>query len=169
MAYAKQCPATRREASLPSATAVPCLQVGPKRTLPQGDRFADQVPKRCNALQLCAPAPTCADHPAPLDARDSLPVTADMTGDRREGAEVYVGELFRETTPAGIYRVVLCRDGMQWVMQRRSRGAGSPAGGRWKAEAYVTRRDSLERLWRAATGTVAEEIRALPDRIQRTL
>lgn len=62
--------------------------------------------------------------------------------DHRETSDRYHGELFRD----GDYRVVVCRNGFQWIIQRATR-AGSPAGPRWIGEHYVTTQKALVRLW----------------------
>lgn len=64
------------------------------------------------------------------------------------------------------WRVIVCRDGIQWIIQRRRR-----AGRRrveWKGLAYCTTRDSLIREWRRLTeGDGAFLLATLPERIGR--
>ncbi|MBE3637432.1 hypothetical protein [Mangrovicoccus algicola] len=81
-----------------------------------------------------------------------------MTGDHRETADTYAGELIRQDA----LRVVTCRDRFQWILQRRTRAA-SPAGARWEALAYCRSRAALLRLWRDNGGNPVAELDTLPD------
>ncbi|PQV56579.1 hypothetical protein LX70_02151 [Defluviimonas denitrificans] len=83
--------------------------------------------------------------------------------DHRETADGYHGEIFRR----GGFRVIVCKDGIQWILQRRKSDAGKRAGARWIALGYFLTRDGLARLWHRKTGASAPEIDALPDRITR--
>jgi len=74
--------------------------------------------------------------------------------DHRETADLYRGEIFRKDR----FRVILCRDGIQWILQREKRGAGA----RWQAFGYRTTRIALTRLWTASTGETAPELASLP-------
>ncbi|MGJ8583878.1 MAG: hypothetical protein ACSHXD_07305 [Marinosulfonomonas sp.] len=87
------------------------------------------------------------------------PAYREKTPDHRETGDNYAGELFRY----GDYRVVLCRDGIQWIIQRHRKGAAA----RWKAFGYCTTRAALARLWATHTGENAAEISALPEFIRR--
>jgi hypothetical protein len=78
--------------------------------------------------------------------------------DHRETADLYQGEVFRK----GRFRVVLCRDGIQWILQREKSGAGA----RWQAIGYYTTRKALNRLWTAATGENVREITCLPETVR---
>lgn len=51
----------------------------------------------------------------------------------------------------GEWRVVVCKDGIQWIIQRRTR-AGSPDGARWRGLHYCVSRRALVRLWSGLTG-----------------
>ncbi len=52
---------------------------------------------------------------------------------------------------SGSYRVIVCRDDLQWILQRRR--AGNPGAGRaWQAIGYMTQSETLKRLWREKTG-----------------
>ena len=82
--------------------------------------------------------------------------------DTRETAETYRGELFR----LGHYRVVLCRDGLQWIYQRK-RAVISPRGVAWNSVGYCVSRNGLARLHRAYNGTEAQKISALPFHINK--
>lgn len=77
--------------------------------------------------------------------------------DHRETADRYRGEIFRK----GRFRVILCRDGIQWILQRKKGGAGA----RWQALGYFTTRKALTRLWTASTGEAAPEIARLPETV----
>lgn len=77
--------------------------------------------------------------------------------DSRETAETYRGELFR----LGRYRVAVCRDGFQWLYQRK-RAVISPRGVAWNTVGYCVSRNALARLHRAYNGAEAQEISALP-------
>ena len=79
--------------------------------------------------------------------------------DHRESRDAYAGELFRH----GDVRVALCRDGIQWLLQRRR--ARFPAGGAaWDTLRYCTTRKALARLHRALVGRDVPELDALPER-----
>lgn len=80
-----------------------------------------------------------------------------LTGDHRETAETYAGELFR----LGRYRVAVCRDGIQWLFQRQ-RPTKSAGGAVWDTLGYCVTRKGLMRLHRAHVGPDALEIEASP-------
>ncbi|AXT27165.1 hypothetical protein D1823_11590 [Ruegeria sp. AD91A] len=82
--------------------------------------------------------------------------------DHRETAENYSGELFRY----GIYRVSVCRDGIQWLFQRQR--PHFPAGGAaWDTLGYCVSKSGLTRLVRAHIGCDIPELDALPEHFQR--
>lgn len=83
----------------------------------------------------------------------------------RECANSYSGELFRQ----GRFRVILCRDGIQWILQRQKGHAGEGAGPRWQALGYFVTREALARLWHQKTGVHSPQIAAMPDRLRRNL
>ena len=65
------------------------------------------------------------------------------------------------------WRVIVCRDGIQWILQRR--GQERPAGARWEGRAYCRTREALVRLCRAYSGPISDPdanatIEALPER-----
>lgn len=72
-----------------------------------------------------------------------------MTGqsqetDHRETAEYYRGVVWRE----GRYRIVECRDGIQWLFQRQR--PGNPGvGAAWDTLGYCATKVGLMRLHRA--------------------
>ena len=83
--------------------------------------------------------------------------------DHRETTDGYHGEVFRR----GGFRVIVCRDRTQWILQRRKAAAGKRAGARWSALGYFQTRNALARVWHHKTGGNAPEIGALPERIRR--
>ncbi len=79
--------------------------------------------------------------------------------DPRESADGYRGELHRQ----GQWRIALCRDGIQYLLQRqRPRKAGVVAA--WDSISYCATRAALLRLWRQKTGDAGEIFGRLPDR-----
>ena len=80
--------------------------------------------------------------------------------DRRETSDRYQGELFRD----GDYRVVVCRDGIQWLLQRRKK---SRAGALWAAIGYLTTSKALTRAWTGKTGRVHPDMHRLPRVLKR--
>lgn len=82
--------------------------------------------------------------------------------DHRETAENDRGELFRW----GGYRVAVCREGLQWLYQRRRPGFAS-GGTAWDTLGYFVTRDAMMRLHRSHIGSDAPEIAALPVRFKR--
>ena len=59
----------------------------------------------------------------------------------REAADDYAGEVARLSAR---WRVIVCRDGIQWVLQQRD--AGSHHTARWRGWAYCLTRAALIRL-----------------------
>ncbi|WP_282368308.1 hypothetical protein [Defluviimonas aestuarii] len=83
--------------------------------------------------------------------------------EHRETADSYHGEVFRR----GGYRVIACRDHIQWILQKRRTSQESCAGARWKAVGYFQTRNALARVWHSKTGGHAPKIAALPEQITR--
>ena len=82
--------------------------------------------------------------------------------DHRETAETYRGELFRH----GVYRVAVCRDGIQWLFQRQR--PQFPAGGAaWDTLGYCVSKSGLTRLVRTHIGFDLPELDVLPAQFQR--
>ena len=80
--------------------------------------------------------------------------------DHRETQDSYHDEIFR----TGRYRVILCKDAIQWIIQRRGRLAGT----RWRGLSYCTCRDSLISVWWEDMGLeVPPEMLALPEYARR--
>ncbi len=76
--------------------------------------------------------------------------------DHRETDENYKGELFRN----GIFRVSVCRDGIQWLFQRQ-RPQFPPGGAAWDTLGYCVSKSGLTRLVRAQLSGEAAEFEAL--------
>jgi hypothetical protein len=74
--------------------------------------------------------------------------------DHRETSDRYLGEIHRQ----GQYRVILCKDGIQWIIQRQKSGPGAA----WRALSYRTSRDALLRLWASLNRAICPELLALP-------
>ncbi|WP_406645931.1 hypothetical protein QEZ52_18385 [Aliisedimentitalea scapharcae] len=63
----------------------------------------------------------------------------------------------------GDYRVIACKDNIQWILQQRRRG--NPRAGRaWRAIGYCMQRSSLARLWPEKNGAPHSAFAALPER-----
>ena len=68
---------------------------------------------------------------------------------------------------SGVWRVILCRDGLQWIIQR---GGGSDRDDGWAGRNYCTTRAALVRDWRNRTDMEPPpELLALPDRVPPVL
>jgi hypothetical protein len=79
--------------------------------------------------------------------------------DHRETSDTYLSELNRE----GHCRVILCKDGIQWIIQCQKGGPGAA----WRALGYCTSREALMRLWAAENRTICPELLALPHTVRR--
>ena len=77
----------------------------------------------------------------------------------RETDENYFGVIVRE----GVWRVIACRNGIQWILQRRRRSERA-AGGRWVAVGYYLSRGPLIDRWRKETGMQPESLNDLTKR-----
>ena len=84
-------------------------------------------------------------------------VTAPQT--HRERDDGYKGVVTQLTTR---WRVIICKDGIQWILQRKEASHGGP----WRGVSYHTNRDGLLRacgsLEMASSGAL-EALAALPD------
>ena len=71
-------------------------------------------------------------------------------------------------TPAPRWRIILCRDGMQWIIQKKE----APHAGPWRAEGYYTCRESLikacGKLDLLSDTNTEAVLYALPERITGT-
>lgn len=103
---------------------------------------------RCGAQ--CFP-----DHPLRKWAGDSVPI--------RETADNYPCVVARLNDD---WRVITCRNGIQWVLQRRGDRGSGPA--QWKGVSYCQTREALKRVSREA-GPIEpaawEALALLPDHI----
>ena len=79
--------------------------------------------------------------------------------DGRESSDLYRAEICRQ----GRCRVILCKDGIQWILQRR----GKAAGARWRSVSYFTTRAALIKAWAGLCDGVPPELKALPDKVRR--
>ena len=82
--------------------------------------------------------------------------------DLRETSETYKGELFR----LGLYRVVVCREDLQWLYQRR-RPTITAGGVAWNTLGYCANKTQLMRLHRSHSGSEAQAISDLPFHFKR--
>ena len=64
------------------------------------------------------------------------------TKSKRETDDNYRGEIFR----SGDWRIAVCKDHLQWLVQRRTR-ANSAAGPRWVSQAYCATQKGLVLSW----------------------
>jgi len=88
---------------------------------------------------------------------------ATLPGSHRETADDYRGEVFRLEG----WRVVVCTDGIQWIVQFHRSDKGQPRG-RWRGLHYCTCLPSLLRVWAASTGDSGAALAGLlPDLIRR--
>jgi hypothetical protein len=78
---------------------------------------------------------------------------------RRESADHYESVVFTDAN----YRVIVCRDGIQWIIQHRRGKSG--AGARWRSCKYCVTRKALIRDWLALTGVSHSALGKLPERI----
>jgi hypothetical protein len=67
------------------------------------------------------------------------------------------------------FRVIVCRDGIQWVLQARNRATETIARGVWRGRSYCRSRDALTRCCDDHAGAInpaaVAALRALPERI----
>lgn len=90
--------------------------------------------------------------------------TPNATGSHRERDEHYLHVILRD----GDWRVIVCKDNFQWILQRRTR-AESTDGARWEARGYCRTREALVRLWAASTGGEGEALLVvLPELFSRS-
>lgn len=66
----------------------------------------------------------------------------------------------------GSHRVILCKDGIQWIIQRRRPNAEAGRAA-WDALGYCTSKTALMRLSRPLFGLIPPEIDGLPDHCRR--
>ena len=83
-------------------------------------------------------------------------------GVSRETADGYRGTLI----DFGRYRLAVCRDGLQWLYQRRRPGFAG-GGAQWDTLGYCVTRAALIRLHHSHSGTDAPEMARLPEGFKR--
>ena len=76
---------------------------------------------------------------------------------RRETAEQYASQVHRN----GRWRVVRCRNGTQFILQRHRPGKTN-AGREWDSIAYCVTHSALLRLWRRSSGDDGAALLDLP-------
>jgi hypothetical protein len=82
----------------------------------------------------------------------------------RETSDNYCREIFRH----GNHRIILCKDGIQWIIQRHKVSKSTRAGQRWKAIAYPCTKNTLTRLWASNTGDLCPDtLGGLPEYANR--
>ena len=81
----------------------------------------------------------------------------DTATSNRESADHYHTIIEKTET----HRVILCREGLQWIIQFRS--GKTVAGPRWRSISYCTTREALTRLWPQVTGQAL--LTDIPERI----
>lgn len=88
-----------------------------------------------------------------------------ITGSRRESADDYAGVIAHLDDR---HRVIICKHGIQWILQRRKRGGGEWP---WEAMQYCQTRKALIRVTAAACGAPDPEamntLAELPEHIGR--
>jgi hypothetical protein len=93
---------------------------------------------------------------------EGLPDVQIMPGnDHRESADGYRGVLI----DLGSYRVAVCRDDLQWLLQRRRPGFAG-VGPAWDAISFCTTRTALIRVQRSKMGVVAPALLNLTERFK---
>jgi hypothetical protein len=92
-----------------------------------------------------------------------MPNTFDLaSSDLREASNTYARVVYTE----GHHRVALCKDGIQYLLQRRS---DKTRGTEWRSLRYCVTSRALARDWRKITGTaVPDEIATPPNAREAT-
>ncbi len=83
--------------------------------------------------------------------------------DHKESSDNY----HRIIVQDGKWRIIVCKDHIQWILQRRRKSAHNTAAVRWDGVSYCVTQKALDRLWREKTGCPAPEIDALPANFRR--
>lgn len=83
-----------------------------------------------------------------------------MTRLRHESSDGYAGELHR----SGDWRTVLCKDCIQFIVQKRVSAAESGAGARWVGRHFCATRNALMRIWQRCAGSTDPVLEHLPER-----
>lgn len=78
--------------------------------------------------------------------------------DLREASETYAHEVCRQD----LFRVILCRDHLQWIIQTASEARPTI----WIGKSFCTTRAALIREWQhRVQGPIPEAVTKLPERI----
>tara|TARA_R100000789_G_scaffold18503_1_gene21325 strand:- start:1077 stop:1499 length:423 start_codon:yes stop_codon:yes gene_type:complete len=118
-------------------------------------RLREQVPGRGIRHAIAAAASELQDH-GPVD---QSPVTAAKPASPNERDDHYRSVVCQIDG----WRVIVCRDGIQWIIQRRRRAGRRQV--EWKGRSYCTTRDTLIREWRRHTDDEGAFLAAsLPER-----
>ena len=75
---------------------------------------------------------------------------------QHETADGYHGEIVRR----GSYRAIICRDGIQYILQERRKGRAERP---WRSVGYTTTKKALIRLSADLEPRLVPELDALPD------
>lgn len=89
----------------------------------------------------------------------ATPASSPSGKSNRETDHDYQNVIFEH----GIWRVIACRDSLQWVIQRSKPDAGRRHGLAWRGLSYCTARSGLEIDWRRHTGFTAPELADFPE------
>lgn len=65
----------------------------------------------------------------------------------------------------GNWRVIRCKDGIQWIVQKRAPGCLRSDG--WRGVSFHLHRNSLIREWRKCSGWEGHELLVLPEVFRR--
>lgn len=80
---------------------------------------------------------------------------------RSEASDNYPGEIIR----VGRYRVIVCKNGEQWIVQKQASSAGAQTGRTWKAIGYHLTRKPLTRVWQEKSAMPPpEQLLDLPEK-----
>lgn len=107
--------------------------------------------------------------PSPSEDCNELQTEQEMpkpqgTKSSRETNNHYFNEIVR----VGRFRVIVCRDAIQWIIQQKDTTENSKSGVKWAAKSYHLERSSLMRGWvRKTKLTVPNDILQLPKRFPR--
>lgn len=69
----------------------------------------------------------------------------------------------------GIWRVIVCKDRIQWILQKSRPDAGRPAGLRWVSNSYSTTRSGLQIDLPRLAGFDASELATFPENVNQQL
>ena len=98
-------------------------------------------------------------HETPARPRNVMGVDVTAPPSHRERDDHYKG-VVAQLAPR--WRVIVCKDGIQWILQRKEASHGGP----WRGVSYDTNRDGLLRACGSlemASSSASEALEALPD------